>query len=971
MSLPLDGGLTVTTALTRRLAFTLVLFALSIGLVAQQPGGAQSTQTPVPQAPSLSLTANVDLVLVDVNAVDAADHPIEGLRAEDFTVSVDGKPRKVASADYVGYPLPASARKEAAAPAEPSMPASEFSSNRMPGRSPDRLVLILVDENNILAGSAIPLMRGASRFLDQLLPTDRVGLYALPAGVRVEVTTNHRAIKDALMKIAGRRPARRGMLNISPAEGYEITNGNQRVEAGVVSRECLSMLPGTSGSDSEQQQREACRRDVVSEARQVSDETMNSARTTLQVLRELARRLRDIQGPKTIVLVSEALPLDNRGELLGEISAAASDAAAGRVTIYGIQAASPAIIDISSTPTSAPSILSSAEERGFLTGGFSALVTAAGGVTLSATGQGDGAFSKVALEVSGYYLLGLEPTPDDRDGKSHRIDVKVARPGAQVRARREFTISASGGHRGDESDEVALTRTLQSPYQATDFPLSLAAYPVRDARGDRVRLLLGADIDADATDARDYAIAVTVRDRQGNVINTFLQRERLRPRAPLGPFGYSASVPVDPGDYVVRLAVRDRSGRLASVDHPVSARFVPVGRYDSGTLVLADEDASAAGKWHPSVDGTVRSPQLAAYFELHAGDRALLPTAHASLEVAESEQSAALLSVPLALETSAEDKRVAFGRLDVGLLPPGQYTARVVVGAGGHEPARLLRRFAVQPSASLFAASGTQARTRVVPFADATRPFELGPLLQPATISPFLDRLSAGGQQVPATVRPALDLAREGKLAAIAGKLAPAAQLFQVPFLRGLSLLATHDLERAAGEFRATLRAKDDFFPAAFYLAACYAAGGREKEAAAGFGIAIAGESDMRPAYVQAIGSTARLGDWDRTRDLVSEATAQWPADAWMARMAMSADVMTGHDTEAFARVSRYLEASGGDGEALFLALRLLAQGKDRPGREPGTADRDAFERLASVYQATHGPNLALVELWRRRLTAR
>jgi hypothetical protein len=53
---------------------------------------------------------------------------------------------------------------------------------------------------------------------------------------------------------------------------------------------------------------------------------------------------------------------------------------------------------------------------------------------------GDIAFARILNETSAYYLLGVEPAPEDRDGKTHPIKVKVKRRNVTVLARSEVTI---------------------------------------------------------------------------------------------------------------------------------------------------------------------------------------------------------------------------------------------------------------------------------------------------------------------------------------------------------------------------------------------------------------------------------------------------------------------------------------------------------------------------------------------------
>ena len=52
-------------------------------------------------------------------------------------------------------------------------------------------------------------------------------------------------------------------------------------------------------------------------------------------------------------------------------------------------------------------------------------------------------FERIESELSGYYLLGVESDPRDRDGKSHSIRVDVPRRGAIVRSRRQVLNAKS------------------------------------------------------------------------------------------------------------------------------------------------------------------------------------------------------------------------------------------------------------------------------------------------------------------------------------------------------------------------------------------------------------------------------------------------------------------------------------------------------------------------------------------------
>jgi hypothetical protein len=68
---------------------------------------------------------------------------------------------------------------------------------------------------------------------------------------------------------------------------------------------------------------------------------------------------------------------------------------------------------------------------------------ASGGALLPVTvGGGDTALDRVLAETSAFYVLGVEPAGNDRDGRAHRLQVKVGERGATVRSRQWVVVNA-------------------------------------------------------------------------------------------------------------------------------------------------------------------------------------------------------------------------------------------------------------------------------------------------------------------------------------------------------------------------------------------------------------------------------------------------------------------------------------------------------------------------------------------------
>ena len=74
-----------------------VAVALGVALVGA-PASAQDPQQP-PRTPTFR--SSVDLVPVDVSVLDKNGRPVDDLTASDFTLEVDGKPRRIASAQFI------------------------------------------------------------------------------------------------------------------------------------------------------------------------------------------------------------------------------------------------------------------------------------------------------------------------------------------------------------------------------------------------------------------------------------------------------------------------------------------------------------------------------------------------------------------------------------------------------------------------------------------------------------------------------------------------------------------------------------------------------------------------------------------------------------------------------------------------------------------------------------------------------
>jgi Flp pilus assembly protein TadD len=336
------------------------------------------------------------------------------------------------------------------------------------------------------------------------------------------------------------------------------------------------------------------------------------------------------------------------------------------------------------------------------------------------------------------------------------------------------------------------------------------------------------------------------------------------------------------------------------------------------------------------------------------------------MEVAAGDTEPALVMQTARLvDTREPARRTARGVISIGLLPPGSYVARAVVSVDNREIGRAVHpfRIPVRPAAASSAAV-SPGEALAVPPVDG---FSSDAVLDGALVGPYLDRIESEALDHPSgPLKTALADARAGRFAGLAAMTpASAGEQLAASFLRGMGLLAKGDLENAAGQFRAVLKIRSDFFPALVYLGACYAAGGRDREAAAAWQTSLITESDNAAIYRLLADALLRARDADQAVAVLREAVDAWPEDADIGRRLAMALVAANQRGDALSALTVHLDRNPTDVEGLLLAIQLIyqAHAADRPIADRAR-ERELLARYADAYRAANGPQQALVDKW-------
>ncbi|MEO8483077.1 MAG: VWA domain-containing protein [Acidobacteriota bacterium] len=415
--------------------------ALSLGLFAQG-------QTPV-------FRAGVDLIAVDVQVVDGDGRPIPALRPQDFDVSISGKTRRVASAEFIeSTRLDGSALNGSGSGAGQvtSIGGGPTASNIWPTgglTGTGRMYVLAFDTDSFSVGESRDVVGAARGFIQRLQPADQVGLYTFPVGPRLEPTTDHGAVSKQVDTIVGHLQNMPGEFNLTPSEIIDVTAEIGRARANNVGRGAATpVLSGNEGEVTRRVQLRECGATDVSCVEQIQTEAQSLAfylegRATegLNGLRSLIQLLNDEPGRKTVVLFSAGIASTDRpggrpeiGDLAKQLG---QDAAATNTTIYVVHLdAGPwRQMAAETRKTDNPPVSRSRDNA--VTGRLLSEFSGASGGTLMRVVMGGGgwALDRVLRETSSHYLLGVEPADTDRDGKLRTLNVKVRQKGTTVRSR--------------------------------------------------------------------------------------------------------------------------------------------------------------------------------------------------------------------------------------------------------------------------------------------------------------------------------------------------------------------------------------------------------------------------------------------------------------------------------------------------------------------------------------------------------
>src|SRR3954462_12403117 len=269
------------------LAIFLALSAAPPSVGAQSPPAQDAGQKPPP-----TFRSSLDLIAIDVQVIDREGVPVTGLGPDKFEVTINGKRRRVISADLVE-----SRSAMTLSPAERAAATGPTIIPMLP-----RVVVIAIDCLSFDASASRHVLATARDFIDRLPATDEVGLFAYPYGPKLNPTTDHAAVSRALLDVIGQRDIPSHQFHLRPSEIVDLTaatvaaRGQELSELEVVPRrECGVPVE------------ETCRQRLMLEILGTAMYYEGQGNASLGMLRSLLEEMGNINGRKTLVLISAGM----------------------------------------------------------------------------------------------------------------------------------------------------------------------------------------------------------------------------------------------------------------------------------------------------------------------------------------------------------------------------------------------------------------------------------------------------------------------------------------------------------------------------------------------------------------------------------------------------------------------------------------------------------------------------------------
>src|SRR5260221_1855115 len=401
----------------RLLAAGALVFGLSEGMRAQDP--VQPQRPPV-------IRSGINFVSVDVIVTDKkSGEVVLDMKQDDFEVREDRKPQKVESFDIVKIDALSNG---GIAPKEIRSTYDEESAAREPNV---RLFILLLDDYHVRRGNDLAVKRPLVDFVqNQLAPQDMVAvMYPLTPVTALTFTRNHNSLVEAINHFEGRKGMYEPRNEFEERYAYYPTQTVENIRNDVT----LGALKGAAvrlGG-----MREG-RKSIIFVSEGLTSTVPAQLNDPIAAMPGVGNRTPPGQDPSAANPRAESQKFFDSADLTNRMREAFDTVNRNNCSIYAVDPRGLAAFEYDVNQG-----VSLTTDRTNLTQSIDSLRVLAdntdGRAIVNRNDLAAG-MKQIMRDASGYYLLGYTSSSAPTDGKFHTIDVRVKRPGVELRARKGY-----------------------------------------------------------------------------------------------------------------------------------------------------------------------------------------------------------------------------------------------------------------------------------------------------------------------------------------------------------------------------------------------------------------------------------------------------------------------------------------------------------------------------------------------------
>ena len=534
----------------------------------------QHNQPEVVSHETTTFKVRVNQVLLRVVVRDSHGNAVGNLSRDAFQVLDNGKPQPITSFSLTGSG------------------AGQFSTGKKPEPeesakvdAPQRYVAYVFDDLHVEVPDLVRVKEAASKYLTaSMTPTDRAAIFTTSGRVMLDFTDNRKQLLEAIAKIQQALLMRAVSSDCPRMTAYfadQIVNKNNReLKQALVSDtvECLNLQTGSPALDA------AAIATAAPLVENAAERELNNGdadmRMSLSVIRDILGRLSTTPGQRSMVLVSPGFFITDYSLMTLLFDRALhADIAINALDVCGLWT-DPVLypqkkLDKPGTqPLFERYMHESASHQNDV---LAEIADGTGGVFFRNNNDLLEGFRRTSANPEFAYMLSFTPQSLKADGKFHNLKVVINNPPGLTARTQKGYFAPSRTQDAAEQTKSDIEDAVFSRDERQDIPVDLHTEFFKSAT-DQANVAVLTHVDLrhltfrkEADRNLDTITVVSVLfDRNGRFVSgqektiEFHMRDDSMQRHLQNGIAIKSSFAVKPGDYLVRVVVRDTEGQLLS-----------------------------------------------------------------------------------------------------------------------------------------------------------------------------------------------------------------------------------------------------------------------------------------------------------------------------------------------------------------------------------------------------------------------